>query len=202
MTSSAAKAIKVGVVPMGRVPDMSPRVIAAYVGAYFHLEADVLKAQPIPMDAFDAARMQYDAGLILNRLEKEEFQGYEKIIAVLSSDLFVPVFTHVIGEARQDGRCALISLFRMQEEVPAGKQATSLLLERCAKAALHEIGHLFNLIHCSDPLCLMHMADNACELDQRSFNLCRYCKLFLAQRLMHHRSNTNLCNEIRNKLVR
>ena len=187
---------------MGRVQNVLAAVIAAHIDAYFHLQADVLEAMPIPVDAFDAGRMQYDAGRILTHLEDEVFEGYEKIIAVLSDDLFVPVFTYVMGEARQNGRCALISLFRLEEELPTGKPTAPHVLERCAKAALHEIGHLFNLIHCNDPLCLMHIASDACELDQRSFNLCRYCKLYLMERLTQYRDKTDINNSNSSKPTR
>ena len=175
---------------MGGVPELSPRVIAAHIHAYFQIQADVLEAMPLPTGAFNAERVQYDAAKILSHLENKSFEGYEKIIAVLGRDLFVPVFSYVMGEARQDGRCALISLFRLEDDLPTGKPVPPQLIERCAKAALHEIGHLFNLIHCSDPLCLMHLAGDARELDRRSFNLCRYCKLFLVQRLAQYRNVT------------
>lgn len=175
--------IKVGVVPMGNVPVMATKVIAAHVHAYFDLQADVLTCLPVPLHAFDSGRMQYDAGQVLIKLEKEIFKGYQKIIGVINGDLFVPVFSYVLGEARQGGRCALVSIYRLDEKVASGPVVPSQLLERCAKVALHELGHLFNLTHCSDPLCLMHISGDVRELDQRRFNLCRYCKMFFEQSL-------------------
>jgi archaemetzincin len=178
--------IKVGVVPMGHVPVMATKVIATHVYAYFDLRADVLARLPVPMDAFDSGRMQYDAGQVLTGLEKVNFKGYQKIIGVMNGDLFVPIFEYVLGEARQGGRCALVSLFRLDEKMASGPIEPSHFLERCAKVALHELGHLFNLTHCSDPLCLMHISGDARELDQRRFNLCRYCMLFFRKGLSRH----------------
>lgn len=173
--------IKIGVVPMGHVPSMATKVIAAHVYAYFDLHADVLASLPVPMHALDSGRMQYDAGQVLNKLEKEKFKGYQKVIGVINGDLFVPIFTYVLGEARQGGRCALVSLFRLEEKTASGPVDPSQFLERCAKVALHELGHLFNLTHCDDPLCLMHISGDVRELDQRRLTLCRYCKLFFEQ---------------------
>ena len=183
MKQDSSRKIKVGVVPMGDVPVMAPKVIAAHVYAYFDLQADVLASRPVLRHTFDSGRMQYDAGQILTKLEKEIFKGYQKIIGVINGDLFVPVFSYVLGEARQGGRCALVSLFRLSENLARGPGEPSQFLERCAKVALHELGHLFDLTHCSDPLCLMHISGDARELDQRRLNLCRYCKLFLEQGL-------------------
>lgn len=173
--------IKVGIVPLGNVAPLAARVIAAHVGAYFHMHADVLASLPEPSYALDSGRMQYDAGQVIDNLEKEKPEGYQKIIGVVNGDLFVPIFTFVLGEARQGGRCALISLFRLEENTGSGPVFPSQFLERCAKLALHELGHLFNLTHCKDPLCLMHISGDVRELDKRSLNLCRYCRLFFEQ---------------------
>jgi archaemetzincin len=51
------------------------------------------------------------------------------------------------------------------------------MLERIAKVALHETGHLFNLFHCSDEKCLMHFSGNVEELDMSPLYFCRYCSL-------------------------
>ncbi len=173
--------IKIGVIPMGSVPVTVSKVIAAHVHAFLNLQADVLDCLPAPVHALDPQRMQYDAGRVLNQLEKEKFEGYRKVIGIINGDLFVPIFTYVLGEARQGGRCALISLFRLEEPGQPGCNEPSRFLERCAKVALHEIGHLFDLTHCNDPLCLMHISADARELDQRRLSLCRYCRRFFEQ---------------------
>ena len=185
-TQSSSKEIRVGVVPLGEVPLLIGRVIADNIYAFFELQTEILASLPLPADALDKSRMQFDAGQILQVLEKEAFRGYDKIIGVLSADLFVPIFTYVLGEARQAGRCALVSIFRLDENVPSGSNNHALMLERCAKVALHELGHLFDLTHCSDPNCLMHISSDALDLDQRRLTLCRYCRSFFRQRLHVH----------------
>jgi archaemetzincin len=169
----------IGIVPMGDVPDMVPKVIAAHISAFYHLAAQPLASRPTPKFARDPGRLQYDAGKILENLETGAFEGCDKIIGVVSVDLFVPVFTYVLGEARQGGRCALLSLFRLS--CSGGDRQGPLFLERCAKVGLHELGHLFNLTHCSDDRCLMSFAGSAEELDEKRVQLCRYCTLFLRQ---------------------
>ena len=187
MNLPGIRTIKVGVVPIGEVPSVVTKVVAAHVGPIFGLQADVLAGVPTPVQALDPGRMQYDAGQVLSHLENQGFDGYDKIIGVLSGDLFVPIFTYVLGEARQDGRCGLISYFRLEDPGPSRQAAPSRLLERCAKVALHELGHLFNLIHCNDPLCLMHICDDTRELDQRPLSLCRYCRMYFEQNMSQRR---------------
>ncbi len=164
--------IRVGVAPMGRVPDIAAEVVAAQFIGTFNIAADILPPLEHPQYAFDERRAQYNAGLILKALESSEsdvlFRECDKVIAVMDADLFVPIFTHVFGEARQGGKFALVSLFRLDRN-----------LERAAKIALHEFGHLCSLPHCADENCLMHFSKGLPELDRLPPYFCRYCSVFL-----------------------
>jgi archaemetzincin len=115
-----------------------------------------------------------------------EFE-YDKVIAVLNVDIFMPIFTHVFGEAKQGGKCGLVSVFRLKMEQDCIYPAPSLVYERAAKVALHELGHLFNLLHCEDHRCLMHFSGDLCQLDKTPFYFCRYCTAFL-QGFYHFKS--------------
>jgi archaemetzincin len=57
------------------------------------------------------------------------------------------------------------------------------ILERTAKVALHELGHLFNLEHCHDTRCLMHFSGNLTELDETPLYYCRYCATYFRDAL-------------------
>ena len=45
--------------------------------------------------------------------------------------------------------------------------------------AIHELGHTFNLRHCKEHTCLMHYCRDEHDVDQKSDQLCRYCKVLL-----------------------
>lgn len=176
----------IGVIPMGDTPDIAPRVIAAHVSGYLNLEAIVLNPMDNPAYAFDPQRLQFDVGPILQNLESRSFEGVDKIIGVLSVDIFLPIFTHVFGEARQGGRAALVSLFRLENESPGPARLSSAALVRAAKVALHELCHLYNLAHCENHPCLMHFSGNLSDLDQTPLNLCRYCSRYFKDRLQEN----------------
>ena len=164
----------VGVMAIGHVPALALKVVAAHVSGYLNFPSKIIPPLPLPRDALDANRLQYDAGLLLKYLESESLDGCSKVIGVLSVDIFVPIFTHVFGEARQGGNLALVSLFRLGQNPEAG-HPSPLGLERCAKVALHELGHLFNLSHCEDENCLMHFSGSLSDLDRLPIFFCRYC---------------------------
>ncbi len=173
----------IGVVPIGDIPDMAPRVIAAHISACLNLEATVLKPIGTPSYALDKQRLQFDVGPILQNLESKPFKGVDKIIGVLSVDIFLPVFTHVFGEARQGGRVGLVSLFRLKKEPPGPDRLSPDVLQRAAKVALHELCHLYDLAHCENNPCLMHFSGSLEDLDLTPFNLCRYCTRFFKDAL-------------------
>lgn len=171
--------IRLGLLPIGEVDGILEKTVTAHLLGYFHLEAEVLPPLPFPGFALDPKRLQYDAGAILKSLEPIPFQGYDKILALLEADLFVPILTHVFGEAQQGGRFALVSAYRLRRQEDGTSAPLPLLLERTAKVALHETGHLFNLLHCAEKKCLMHFSGDLPNLDAIPLFLCRYCSAFL-----------------------
>jgi archaemetzincin len=104
------------------------------------------------------------------------FEDHLKVLGVLNVDLFIPIFTHVFGEAREGGRCALLSLYRLRKDLEGSGSQVDRILERAAKVALHELAHLFKVPHCRDPECLMHFSMNLNDLDSTPLTFCRYCK--------------------------
>ena len=171
--------IRMGVVPIGNIPEITSKTIAAHILGYLNLKADILPPLEHPAYAHDKGRLQYDAGAILKALESEPFHGYTKVIGLLDVDLFVPILTHVFGEARQGGRHALVSLHRLKSNSDGSTPTMSLFLERAAKVALHELGHLFHLTHCMDDKCLMHFSGGLLDLDWAPLYFCRYCSIYL-----------------------
>jgi archaemetzincin len=169
---------RIGLVTMGDIPDIVPKVIAAHISGYLDLQTILLESMQNPSFALDQQRLQYDVGPILQDLEFRLFKSVDKVIGILAVDLFLPVFTHVFGEARQGGRVGLISLFRLRENRMDTIGDSTVVLERAAKIALHELCHLYDLTHCENRRCLMHFSGSLSDLDQGSFNLCRYCKRF------------------------
>jgi archaemetzincin len=55
--------------------------------------------------------------------------------------------------------------------------------KRLVKEALHELGHTFNLRHCQDKSCIMHYCRNIRDVDRKSDQPCRYCKILLEDEL-------------------
>jgi archaemetzincin len=171
----------IAVIPLGKIPEIACRVIAEHIQSDLGLESEILPPLEVPVYALDQNRLQYNAATILKSFESKSYHKHIKIIAVLNVDLFIPVFTHVFGEAREGGKCALISMFRLIRNVDGSEAGMPKILERIAKVALHEAAHLFDVVHCTDAHCLMHFSMNLEALDSLPLNFCRYCTAFLQE---------------------
>ena len=169
----------IGVLAIGEVPKDVPKVIAAHITGYLNLNTEILPSLEHPSYAHDPQRQQYDAGVILSTLESTRIHKHEKIIGVLSVDLFVPIFTYVFGEAQEGGKYAVLSMHRLGGPSSHRKPLLPQTLERTAKVALHELGHLFNRVHCQDINCIMHFTGRVEDLDKIPPYFCRYCAAVL-----------------------
>ena len=93
----------IGVVPLGEVPELVLKIVAANILACFKLHASILPAVTIPDFALDKRRLQYDAGIILKHFESMDFNNCDKVIGVLNEDL-LSLFFHMYMERQNRGR--------------------------------------------------------------------------------------------------
>ncbi len=130
--------------------------------------------------ALDTRRNQYHATSILRRIRDLEPNDEVRAIGVTQMDIFVPILTFVFGEAELGGRCAVVSLQRLDERFYGLPAREELLRERLVKEAVHELGHTYGLRHCEDWRCVMTSSHAVDRLDIKSANFCRQCRANLA----------------------
>jgi archaemetzincin len=126
----------------------------------------------------DPVRKQYHSTPILETLSLISPPEAVKVLALTKVDLFIPILTHVYGEAQLGGKACILSTYRFSEE-PALAARTETFHCRLVKEAVHEVGHTFNLRHCRDSACVMHYCRSVSEVDRKSNQFCRYCTVIL-----------------------
>lgn len=127
--------------------------------------------------AFDSSRNQHYSTPIIGKLADMAPLQAIKILAITRVDLFIPILTHVYGEAQLGGKACIISTYRLNEGLGMG--VWEPFGRRVIKEAIHELGHTFNLRHCQNPTCCMHYCRSIKDVDRKSEQLCRYCKVLL-----------------------
>jgi archaemetzincin len=128
--------------------------------------------------ALDQNRQQYHSTLILDQLAANIPADCIRILAIAQVDLFIPILTHVYGEAQLGGAACIVSTFRLNEG-RSGMNVSPRYIERIVKEAIHELGHTFNLRHCQEHSCIMHYCRSEEDVDRKSDELCRYCKIMV-----------------------
>jgi len=132
--------------------------------------------------AYDLNRNQYHSTDILRHLSSLLPNDAIRILAVTDVDLFIPILTYVYGEAQLGGISAILSIHRLTESIRS-LHPEKVIQERISKEAIHEIGHTFNLKHCQDPSCIMHYCRGINDVDHKTDQLCRYCRILLSDEL-------------------
>jgi archaemetzincin len=164
--------------PVGELSAELLEAVAAEIKKVFGFSTET---NPILNDlsfALDANRNQYHSTAILDRLAADSPPHFLRVLAVTQVDLFIPILTHVYGEAQLGGTACVVSTFRLNE----GHSAMNIrpkYIERIVKEAIHELGHTFNLRHCPEHSCIMHYCRNEEDVDRKSDHLCRYCVIML-----------------------
>lgn len=136
----------------------------------------VVEAPLLSLDfAHNPNRGQYDSTLLLRELASKRMPHQSRLLAVTEVDLFIPILTFVFGEAELGGRNAIVSTFRLRNELYGLPSDDTRLRERVAKEAIHEIGHTFGLVHCPQPDCVMNSSTYVEEIDLKSERYCLDC---------------------------
>lgn len=134
-----------------------------------------------PEVAYDPSRGQYNSRVFLAELLRTTPPRASRVLGVTTVDLFIPVLTYVFGEAQLDGRAAVVSLHRLDNEVYGLPPDPDLLFERLVKEAVHELGHTYNLVHCHQDRCVMASSTFVDGIDLKSYRFCGRCSRALAR---------------------
>ena len=176
----------VGVVRLGTVGEAVLNIVAANTQEILHVPVDILPARQSPEFAYSDMRKQYHAALILKKLA-ESRRPHPRILALVSVDLFIPVLTHVFGEAQMGGRAAVVSLHRLRQKEEGSRASLDTFYERAVKVAIHELAHTFDLVHCSQDECIMRFSSGLHDLDELPLFFCEYCEAFLEEAYRRYR---------------
>jgi archaemetzincin len=174
--------VKIYLLPLRFEDDDLLEQVSSTVAQAFELPVDRLHSSFSLKDGHDPVRNQYNSTWILSRLVELAPNQECKILGITEVDLYVPVLTFVFGEAQLGGKAAVVSSFRLRDELYGLPPNPQRLRERLEKEAIHELGHTFGILHCRDPLCVMHSYTYAEEIDIKSKDFCKACSTLLTRK--------------------
>ena len=168
--------------PIGKRDNALIELISADIESVFGHKTETIPLLDSVDFAFDPVRKQYHSTPILEKLSELAPSKALKVLGMAEDDLFIPILTHVYGEAQLGGRACMVSICRPKDGLsPAGSR--DAYQQRVDKEAIHGLGHTFNLRHCRDSACIMHYCHTVEDVDRKTGQLCRYCKVLLEDEL-------------------
>jgi archaemetzincin len=164
------------IVPIGLADHAYLEKLESFIFETFHLKTRRRELEISLKDVFDPNRDQYNSSLLLRQLITNPPQDAGRILGVLDVDLFIPILTFVFGEAQLKGIGAVVSIHRLHNRFYGLPEDREVTTDRLLKEAVHELGHTFGLIHCSQPQCVMNSSTYVENIDQKPAELCPLCQ--------------------------
>ncbi len=163
------------ILPVGLVDPELLRRLAAELPNRFAVPVTV--EPPVPPRAHwkagDPGR--FHAPAILQDLVAEAPADGGWWLALLDGGLVGPGVRSSCGFATVGGCCAIVSLAAVDPE-PRALASQDDAFRRLLVEAVHEVGHLAGLRHCSDSHCVMYFSDDAAEIGRKGPEFCSNCR--------------------------
>ena len=106
------------IVPIRPVDHAELTALVEPLSSAFELPVSIEESNYIdPSFAFEAYRNQFNSTELISALLNRFTTFDGKILGISTVDFFVPVLTYVFGEAQLDGKVAVLSSFRLREEL-------------------------------------------------------------------------------------
>ena len=168
--------------PLGNADRSLVESLSSPLQEAFQLPVEVREIRLDLAPFYDDSRGQFNSTQVLQFLQRTELvkekggkQASSTLLAILPVDLFIPILTYVFGEAELSGSVAVVSYHRLQNEMYGLPKNRVLLEERLQKKAVHELGHVYGLVHCTDLLCVMHTSTYVEDIDLKTDKFCKEC---------------------------
>ncbi|HEY5746802.1 MAG TPA: matrixin family metalloprotease [Chryseolinea sp.] len=176
----------VGIQPYKPLNRSQADTIAAVIANVYGFKVHVLKALPIPAQAFvNEKSPRYRADKILKIQDEQRPDSLDYILGITSYDISTtkrddegnikkPVTKYsdwgVFGLGYRPGQSCVVSTFRIKGE-------DKKFMERLRKICIHEIGHNLGLDHCKTNGCVMaDAAETIATVDRVKAELCATCR--------------------------
>ncbi len=150
--------------------------VATDVSREFHYSVELKECSLDISDFYNPSRRQYDANKLLKMISQNAPDDAMKVIGMVRVDLYIPILTYIFGQAALNGYTGVASLYRLRNEHYGLEPDYELLIDRFSKVIIHELGHTFGLIHCSNPVCVMRSSTYVEDLDQKNKQFCYRCR--------------------------
>jgi archaemetzincin len=167
---------QITLIPFGHFEREFLEKTAEAVRSEFLVSVSIREAHLDLSEYYDPARRQYNGNELLRVVDTMSHTESSKTLGLFNVDLFIPILTYIFGQAFLGGQSGIASVYRLSNERYGIANDGDSLLGRFCKEVNHELGHMFGLIHCHTPTCVMRSSTYVEDIDQKSQALCLKCR--------------------------
>jgi archaemetzincin len=167
---SLARAPTVQLYTYGYVEADAPDLLRRRLAEVFGVEVIFEGAAEIPGELLDRVRNQLLADAVVRYVSTLRKGGNYVVLALVDADAYVPGLNFVFGLAIPELGSAAVFLRRLR--LWTDREG---YLRRVVKESVHELGHVFGLGHCRNPLCVMSFSNSLLEVDRKLDAFCSTC---------------------------
>lgn len=164
------------ILPLGKISQQILELTAKALKENYGLKTEIIPGAKISKESYNSSRKQYLAEKILEFI-KRKFK--DRVFAICNVDIYAEGLNFIFGQAELNGKVGMISTYRLNPEFYGLQFDEKLFFERIEKEAIHEVGHMLGLRHCSNKSCVMCFSNSIIEVDRKSKELCEKCKFKL-----------------------
>ena len=162
--------------PLAQIDSPILEILKQSLGQAFDCPVEI-EAQISSLDyAYDQKRKQYLAPKLVSTLRSFQMEPGDRCLGIVDVDLYSPGLNFVFGQADIGWGVAVVSLYRLRQELYGLPQDEGLFQERAIKEAVHELGHAYHLSHCPDAKCVMHFSNRLADTDIKGASFCQKCR--------------------------
>jgi archaemetzincin len=164
--------MEVSIHPFGKIGRNLLNAVRTTIEDRFSLRTTIGEELTVPAQAYSRERGQYLSTSFLDLLAERPRDQSRILLGVIDVDLYVPELNFVFGEASSADRVAVISIARLYSITSPEKDREKTVERRAGAEVIHELGHVFNLSHCSRRDCVMWFSNTLAETDRKGTRFC------------------------------
>jgi len=168
------------IVPVGDADSKVVAEIKDKLPSFLSMSSNTLvdPGKDLPESAYDSSRKQYNARVLLKEISRRVTvdTANERVLLITDVDLYMPETDFVFGLADAKRGICVISSARLKDEFYGLKPNKRAYYNRALKEAAHELGHSWDLGHCTNPKCVMCLSNTLADIDKQRDEFCHACR--------------------------